>query len=127
MQKAAYDYEHSELLLYQSQVIQESGDSTAALEHLNKYEAQICDKAHLLATKGVLLMDNGQNAEAEALFADLLTRNPENHEYYRLMERAIGVQDDQQKKLAMYEGYKEKFPRAQAPRRLALNIAEGEF
>ena len=55
-QKAAYDYEHSELLLYQNSVIQESGDDTAALEHLNKYQDQICDKAHFLQTKGILLI-----------------------------------------------------------------------
>ena len=54
LQKAAYDYEHSELLLYQNMVIQESGDYTAALEHLDKYEEQICDKLSLLETRGML-------------------------------------------------------------------------
>ena len=55
LQKAAYDYEHSELLLYQNMVIQESGDYTAALEHLDKYEEQICDKLSLLETRGIIL------------------------------------------------------------------------
>ena len=51
LQKAAYDYEHSELLLYQNMVIQESGDFKAALEHLDKYEEQICDKLSLMETR----------------------------------------------------------------------------
>ena len=39
-QKNAYDYEHSELLLYQNMVMQESGDYAGALAHLDKYEVK---------------------------------------------------------------------------------------
>ena len=53
MQKAAYDYEHSELLLYQNMVIQESGDYKGALEHLDTYEEQICDKVTLMEIRGI--------------------------------------------------------------------------
>jgi hypothetical protein len=53
LQKAAYDYEHSELLLYQNMVIQESGNAAAALEHLHKYKDQICDKTTFLETQGI--------------------------------------------------------------------------
>ena len=59
-QKAAYDYEHSELLLYQNMVLQESGDREGALEHLEKYREQICDRAHWLETKARLLVENGR-------------------------------------------------------------------
>jgi hypothetical protein len=52
LQKAAYDYEHSELLLYQNMVIQESGDYEGALAHLDKYQDQICDKLSLMETRG---------------------------------------------------------------------------
>ncbi len=52
LQKAAYDYEHSELLLYQNMVLRESGDKTAALDHLVQYQSQICDRATFLETKG---------------------------------------------------------------------------
>ncbi len=52
LQKAAYDYEHSELLLYQNLVIQESGDTSGALAHLEQYKDQICDKGNFLETKG---------------------------------------------------------------------------
>ncbi len=58
LQKAAYDYEHSELLMYQNTIIQESGDHEAALEHLEKYREQICDRGHWLETKAALLLKN---------------------------------------------------------------------
>ena len=38
-------------------VIQESGDHKAALEHLDTYEEQICDKLSLLETRGIPLID----------------------------------------------------------------------
>ena len=56
LQKAAYDYEHSELLLYQNMVIRESGDTAGALEHLEKYRDQICDRPFWLETKASLLI-----------------------------------------------------------------------
>ena len=62
LQKAAYDYEHSELLLYQNMVIRESGDTAGALEHLEKYRDQICDKPFWLETKASLLIGKWKNS-----------------------------------------------------------------
>ena len=73
-----------------------------------------------------MLLQSGQTSEAETVFSELLRRNPENHDYYRQMERALGVQDDEEKRIKMYEGYGEKFPRATAPQRLPLETATGE-
>lgn len=50
-----YDYEHSELLLYQNMVIQESGDNEQALKHLDKKCEQICDKITVKETYGMYL------------------------------------------------------------------------
>ena len=47
-----YDYEHSEFLLYHNQVVRESGDSEKALQHLEKYEVQICDQVSIMETRG---------------------------------------------------------------------------
>jgi len=47
-----YDYEHSELLLYQNLVIQESGENEQALKHLDKHNDQICDKVTVKETYG---------------------------------------------------------------------------
>ncbi len=46
------DYEYSELLLYQNQVLREAGLFREALEHLTTYEKQICDKMAVEETKG---------------------------------------------------------------------------
>lgn len=46
------DYEYSELLLYQNQVLREAGLYKEALEHLTSYEKQICDKLAVEETRG---------------------------------------------------------------------------
>lgn len=46
------DYEYSELLLYQNQVLREAGLFREALEHLTTYEKQICDKLAVEECKG---------------------------------------------------------------------------
>lgn len=52
MLQICYDYEHSELLLYQNMLIQESGDSESALKHLDKNIELICDKVTVKETYG---------------------------------------------------------------------------
>jgi len=124
-QKAAYDYEHSELLLYQNMVIQESGDHKAALEHLDTYEEQICDKLSLLETRGANMIKVNRLEEAEKLYLGLIKRNPENHLYYHQLEVAKGATTIEEK-LEIYAEMSEKYPKAQAPQRLALEIAQGD-
>ena len=124
-QKNAYDYEHSELLLYQNMVIQESGDIKSALEHLEQYKDQICDKVTWLETKGNQLLLQKSNADAAQVFRTLIDRNPENHTYYfRLLEALEANSTDQ--RLSFFDEYKNKFPKAQTPQRLPLDFAQGE-
>lgn len=51
------DYEYSELLLYQNQVLREAGLYREALEHLCTYEKQICDKLAVEETKGIFFKE----------------------------------------------------------------------
>ena len=122
--KPSYDYEYSELLLYQNMVIRESGDVEAALSHLELYHQSICDKINLKEIKGKYLLSLGRNEEAESLYVELLKRNPENHEYYKQLEVARNASSIDEK-FAIYVEYQEKFPRAQAPKRLPLNFLIG--
>lgn len=122
--KPGYDYEYSELLMYQNMVIRESGDTEAALSHLDLYEASICDKITLKELKGKYFLSLDKHAEAEKVYVDLLKRNPENHEYYRQLEKARKA-EDQEDRLAIYVEYHEKFPRAHAPNRLPLSFLKG--
>lgn len=50
------DYEYSELLLYQNQVLREAGLYKEALDHLNNYEKQICDKLAVEETRGAWIL-----------------------------------------------------------------------
>ena len=47
-----FDYEHSEMLLYQNQVMVEAGMYKEALEHLKTFNDQICDRLSVQETKG---------------------------------------------------------------------------
>ncbi|XP_011499374.1 PREDICTED: N-alpha-acetyltransferase 15, NatA auxiliary subunit [Ceratosolen solmsi marchali] len=120
-----YDYEHSELLLYQNLVIQESGDSEQALKHLDKHCEQICDKITVKETYGKLRLELGQYAEAAQVYQDLLHINPENTLYYMKLSEAQR-HTNAEETLKMLEYCETIFPRALAPRRLQLNYASGE-
>jgi len=58
------DYEYSELLLYQNQVLREASLHKEALDHLNNYEKQICDKLAVEETRGELLLSNRDTAQS---------------------------------------------------------------
>ena len=72
-----------------------------------------------------MLLESGNTSDAETVFAELIRRNPENHAYYRQMEKASGC-DTEEKRINMYDGYREKYPKATAPQRLPLETATGE-
>ena len=118
-------------------VIQEAGNTEQALEHLDTYQHQICDKVTLLGTRAKFYMqiqskgpENEENEKLRSKAADiyrgLIKRNPENHEYYTLLAEAMGIQSENEH-LAMYDEYRKLFPKAQAPQRLPLNVAHGKY
>ena len=118
-------------------VIQEAGNTEQALEHLDTYQHQICDKVTLLGTRAKFYMqiqskgpENEENEKLRSKAADiyrgLIKRNPENHEYYTLLAEAMGIQSEKEH-LAMYDEYRKLFPKAQAPQRLPLNVAHGKY
>ncbi|XP_063227902.1 N-alpha-acetyltransferase 15, NatA auxiliary subunit [Bacillus rossius redtenbacheri] len=123
--KSSYDYEHSELLLYQNMVIQESGALKDALDHLELHSDQICDKLSVMETCGTLYLAMRMFADAERVYRELLLRNPENVLYYRKLLEAQQLTAVEQR-LELFQRYQELFPRALAPRRLHLNYATGE-
>ncbi|PSN43189.1 N-alpha-acetyltransferase 15 [Blattella germanica] len=123
--KSSFDYEHSELLLYQNMVIQESGALKEALDHLTRYSDQICDKLSINETLGKLHLELKRYKEAELYYRDLLMRNPENTMYYAKLQEAQQLSTSNEK-LRMFAEFQELFPRALAPRRLPLNFASGD-
>lgn len=123
--KGPYDYEHSELLLYQNMVLAESGQYERALQHLQKFESQILDKLSVKETSGEYYLKLNRFKEAEGIYEDLLKRNPENVLYYsKLIEakQLIKAED----KVAFFDEYKKQYPKAIAPRRLQLTEAQAQ-
>ncbi|KAF4090563.1 hypothetical protein AMELA_G00054440 [Ameiurus melas] len=119
------DYEYSELLLYQNQVLREAGLLKEALEHLTTYEKQICDKLAVEETRGELLLNLGRFEEAADVYRRLQERNPENWSYYLGLEKALKPATTEEK-LKIYEEAWVKFPKGLVPRRLPLNFLSGE-
>ncbi|XP_074849390.1 N-alpha-acetyltransferase 15, NatA auxiliary subunit isoform X2 [Carettochelys insculpta] len=119
------DYEYSELLLYQNQVLREAGLYKEALEHLVTYEKQICDKLAVEETKGELLLQLCRLEEAAEVYRGLQERNPENWAYYKGLEKALKPAN-MLERLKIYEEAWTKYPRGLVPRRLPLNFLSGE-
>ena len=58
------------------------------------------------------------------IYEGLIKRNPENHAYYHGQSSARHA-DSAEQKLELFAKAKEQYPRAQAPQRLALDVAKG--
>lgn len=118
-----YDYKHSEFLLYQNQVIQESGDFEKALKHLEDHQAQILDKGVVKETHGELCLKLKRFEAAVPLFMDLIRRNPDNSKYFHKYLEARQLLDPE----CVINFYKEisiEFPSSLCVRRLPLDIAQ---
>uniref|UniRef100_A0AAR5PIA3 N-alpha-acetyltransferase 15, NatA auxiliary subunit n=1 Tax=Dendroctonus ponderosae TaxID=77166 RepID=A0AAR5PIA3_DENPD len=120
-----FDYEHSEVLLYQNMVIQESGDLKQALKHLETFSCQIVDKLTYKENIGNLHLRLADWKKAEEIYEELIDRNPENILYYKKLIEAKRLTSESDI-IDFYGKYAEKFPRSMPPKRLPLNYATGE-
>ncbi|KAL1460229.1 hypothetical protein WDU94_012156, partial [Cyamophila willieti] len=121
----SYDFEHSELLLYQSMVIQESGDLEEAIKHLDKFKEQIHDKLTVEETYGDLKLKLGQYSEATKHYESLIERNQENTLYYNKLIEAKQLTNNADI-FALLMHYISKYPKATVPKRLVLNYLTGD-
>lgn len=125
-QKQGFDYEHSELLLYQDMVLRESGQLNEALKHIELYEDQICDKLAVLETKAELCLQLNRLSEAAKLYKDLIHRNPENWAYCEGLEKSVKP-ETVETRLQIYLDLQEKYPRSQMLKRMPLNFVSGDL
>jgi peptide alpha-N-acetyltransferase len=117
-------------------VFQEAGNTEQALEHLDTYQHQICDKVTLLETRAKYYMQIQKTTDSEEsktlqtkaadIYKGLIKRNPENHAYYTQLAESMDVKTEESQ-LAMYAEYRQMFPKAQAPQRLPMNFAHGKW
>lgn len=121
------DMEHSEAILYKNSIIAESGDIARALEHLETAGKRCTDVLAVMEMRADYLLRLDRKAEAEAAYAALLERNPENSNYYEGLIAAKGIDPSDHKALkAVYDEWAEKFPKGDAPRRVPLDFLEGD-
>jgi len=120
-----YDYKHSEFLLYQNQVIQESGDLEKALKHLEDHQTQILDKAVVKETFGELCLRLKRYDAAVPYFMDLIRRNPDNSKYFHKYLEARQLTDPTEI-VAFYKELAVEFPSSLCVRRLPLDVAQGD-
>ncbi|XP_030817727.1 N-alpha-acetyltransferase 16, NatA auxiliary subunit isoform X3 [Camarhynchus parvulus] len=115
------DYEYSELILYQNQVMREADLFQESLEHIETHEKQICDKLIVEEIKGEMLLKLGRLKEAGEVYKELIERNAENWYYYEGLEKALQP-STLEERLQIYEEVSKRHPRAVSPRRLPLNF-----
>ncbi|XP_055685528.1 N-alpha-acetyltransferase 15, NatA auxiliary subunit isoform X1 [Lutzomyia longipalpis] len=121
-----HDYKHSELLLYQNQILQESGQVEKAYKHLEDFAYQIVDKLAVKETMGELCLKMGRHSEAVPIYRELLQRNPENTMYYKKYVEACELLDKPTEQLDVYRQFQKEFPSSICPKRLPLDVASGE-
>ncbi|KAK3784704.1 hypothetical protein RRG08_032159 [Elysia crispata] len=122
----SFDYEHSELLLYQNMVMQEAGMYQEAMEHFRTYDKQIVDKLYIQETLASLYLQLGQPEKAAEINKALISRNPENWSYYQKYEKAMGLEGESEERLKLYTEILEKHPRASMPKCLPLTFVTGD-
>jgi peptide alpha-N-acetyltransferase len=124
------DMEHAESVLYKNSIIAEAGDTSRALEHLESIYKISLDRTSVMELKAEYLLRLDRQGDAEAAYRALLARNSEKRAYYEGLEKALGLDRakpaDREKLLEMYQSYAEKSDRTDAPRRIPLDILEGE-
>lgn len=140
-------YEHSEVLLYKAEVLEEGGMAERALASLDTAESRgyIRDRIGALEVRGRLLRALGRHAEARALYRRLLRVNPEHHGYHAALravlleekkeESAGGEQGGQSAALSVpqrirlvgtYAELQREQPHGSAARRIPLDFLEGQ-
>lgn len=125
-QSSELQYEHSELLLYQTEILMEAGKYSEALRHLQSNQDKIMDKLALQEYKGELALLLHDAETAERIFTELIFRNPENHKYYGKLEEIIKPETETER-LQIYQAVLEHFPRADTPKFLPLLFVTGDL
>ncbi|KAF6019761.1 NAA15 [Bugula neritina] len=99
-----YDYEYSELILYQSSILEEACRYQDAINHLQKYEKDIVDKLFLEESRARLYQLLGDTSSSAAVY-----------------RKTIEVRQK------IYSDVLEQQPRASLPKKLPLTFLTGDM
>ncbi|KAL5035235.1 hypothetical protein, variant [Batrachochytrium dendrobatidis JEL423] len=126
------EYENSEMMLYHNLIIEESGDYSRALAHLDTLRGKVMAVREWREAKARILLKNKMSAEAQVEYTRLINENPDSIAYlegYRTARGLGGHFTDRasiDRVLRMYRELGEKYPRSHAIQRLPLNFVSGD-
>ena len=131
---ASEAYEHSEMILYKLQLLEEGGGAEDALALLQREDSRVVDRVGAREARVRLLNRLGRAAEALPDLEKLIDINPENTEYYAglldahaLPRRAADRSAAQEAALdALSARLAAVYPRCSAVQRTLLDWKEGE-
>lgn len=120
-------YEHGEAILYKNQIIAESGNFGKALEVLEQDVDNIKDHLSYLEYKAKYLFQLGRKKEASVVYRELLKTNPDNMQYYILLELALETNVMAPKvRVKLYDKLTSFYPKSDPPRYLPLTFLPAE-
>jgi len=124
--KGDFAYEHSELLLYQNQILREAGRFDEALDHLEKWGDLVVDRVKKDEARATLLLLLGRKEEAIIAYENLIERNPEQGDYYTQSLTARGEDESSEMRGKTLEAWCKARPKAFAPKLLLLKELQGD-
>ena len=124
-------YEHGELLLYKSGILEEGGRQLEALAVVASAEknGMIKDRLSALESRGRLYLACGSNKDAEGVYRKLLNINSENYEYQDGLLAAVrgqGGANDAESIVAVFRQLQELYPHSTAARRRSMDFISGD-
>ncbi|KZO98449.1 N-terminal acetyltransferase A, auxiliary subunit [Calocera viscosa TUFC12733] len=128
------DVELSDILLFHVKLLEAQGDYATAIALLEgkRDEHRILDRVAIRLTRARLLGKVGRVEDARDSWSLLLQRNPDSYDHYRDYLASEGLSLDnpppetKSRLLEILDRFASLYPRASAPRRLALDVAEGD-
>lgn len=123
---ATFEYERSELILYQNMILEESGDILKAKKHLLDHNKEIIDRVAFNETIARYHIHLEEYVQAENVYRKLIQSNQENRAYYEGLTRSLRFEDDPEEKQRLFNELKTQYPRAALAKRLPLDFTEDE-
>ncbi|ODM98164.1 N-alpha-acetyltransferase 15, NatA auxiliary subunit [Orchesella cincta] len=123
---ATFEYEKSELYLYQSMILFESGDVAAARKHLLDHSKEITDKMTYYETIGQYHLALEEYGQAESVYRKLISFNTDNRYYYDGLIKSLRIEDGTTEKVNVYKEIQAIYPKAGLPKRLPLDCVDGD-
>ena len=84
-------FETSEMVLYKGRVLEEGKQFEQAIDLLEGKSKKILDKLGAKEALGRMFLESGQLEKADALYRELIDRNPENTRYHDGLFKAMGL------------------------------------